>query len=180
MSQLPHPPTVRPRQSTPAWMVALCVLVPACESSHAEDSSPEANTPLSRIETALKGKPAPKPQVVERSIDELEPMPQAAFESLVANVQAETFNDIRAKLVLAAAKEHRLSSAQIGKLVASMPFSQTRIEVAQALYPSALDPARFGAEVLAATRFESEREVLRKWIEARAPQAAPTAPKKKR
>lgn len=180
MSQLPQPPSMRPRQSTPAWVVALCVLVPACDPSHAEESAPEANTPLRRIETALKGKPAPKPQVVERSFEELELMPQAAFESLIADIQAETFNDIRAKLALAAAKEHRLSSAQIGRLVASMPFSQTRIEVAQALYPVALDPERFGAEVLAATRFESEREVLKKWIEARAPKAPAVAPKKKR
>ena len=100
----------------------------------------------------------------------------------MGRIREETFNDVRARHAREAAKRHRLTSAQASQLVASMPFSQTRIELAQELRASTLDPEAY-AVVLDALRFESEREVVSRWLsslQAASPALSAPAPKKPR
>lgn len=173
----------RRRQHTPTWLLALCVALPACDRSTSnEDSTPQATTPLKRVEAAFKGKltpePEPSPPPAPTKPSDLPLITAQEFDELMTKIRAETFDDLRAQLALGEAKRHRFTSDQIKGLVSSMPFSQTRIEVAQALYPFAADQERY-AQVLGAARFDSEREVLTKWLATIAPSAPATTPTKR-
>jgi hypothetical protein len=84
----------------------------------------------------------------------------ADFAQLRAHVQAAAFDDAKLALVRSAANGNVFSVEQVGQLMATSSFDDTRIEIAAVLRARVIDPQRWYL-VYDALQFESSKATLR-------------------
>ena len=87
-------------------------------------------------------------------------MPPAAFTSLKAAIQLESFADGKLRVLRDALKSHRLTVVQASEILALYDFSADRVEAAVAIHPALVDPENF-YQLYAAFDFDSDKEELK-------------------
>ncbi len=100
--------------------------------------------------------PPPPPPVRPQPLE----MAPAAFTSLKAAIQVESFADGKLRVLRDAMKTHKLTVAQAGEILPLYAFSSDRVEAAVAIHPALVDAENF-YQLYAAFDFESDKEEVR-------------------
>ncbi len=88
-----------------------------------------------------------RPHLVRREPIKPPPIPRkqaatgAQMSRLMSGLQAASFRDDKMRIIRSAAKGHHFTCKQVARIVATLPFSEDKVEAIAALHPRLVDPA---------------------------------------
>ncbi len=106
------------------------------------------------------------PSVGAEEVPPVAPMDPVAFETLVRQLEEESFSDDRLEILRTAAMNNAFTVAQVARLMDLFDFGDDRVEVVRILYPRVVDPEN-AHQLLSHVEFDNEKEALQRIFRGR-------------